>query len=169
MEDKKILPIINRVALIAIGLVIGGFIAAYTGFTLPEFNTHPIEYLYSYSTRDSDVGNTEWKIVFYVINRSKGPLMLTTVYVDEEEAQTYGIVHGENLESGTNIGTNLPVNGYELSEKKGVEIYIWIKKDLYEPGDKVYVSLNRVGIFTEKILVTLNSSGLVEVNKYITV
>jgi hypothetical protein len=168
MEDNKNLYFISQAALVIIGVIIGGFISSYTGFTFPRANLRTIDYLYCYSTRNVDMGNAEWKIVFCVRNTGRVPLMLTNVYVDEEDVQTYGLIHGESLDSGVNIGTNLPISGYELERGKGFEIYVWIRGNIYEPGDKVYVSMNRIGFFTKKLSITLSRNEFVDVDKDIT-
>ena len=168
MEDSKNLHIISQAALVIIGVVIGGFIASYTGFTFPGANIRAIDYLYCYSTRNVDMGNVEWKIVFCVRNTGIAPLTLTNVYVDEEDVQTYGLIHGESLDSGVDIGTNLPSSGYELERGKGFEVYVWIRGNIYEPGDKVYVSMNGIGFFTKKISITLSKNESVDVDGNIT-
>ena len=68
MEDSKTLFVVRQISLIIIGVVIGGLIASYTGFTFPGAESQTIEYLYSYSTQDVDLVGAEWKIVFCVRN-----------------------------------------------------------------------------------------------------
>ena len=161
MEDSKTLFVVRQISLIIIGVVIGGFIASYTGFTFPGAEAQTIEYLYSYSTQDVDLVGAEWKIVFCVRNTGRSPLTLTNVYVDGEDAQSYGLIHGESLDSGVNMGTSLPSYGYQLEKGEGFEVYVWIREGFYESGEKVLVSLNRIGFLGRNITVTLSSNEAV--------
>jgi len=59
------------------------------------------------------------------------------------------------------MGTNLPSYGYQLEKGEGFEVYVWIREGFYKPGEKVLVSLNRIGFLRRNITVTLSSNEVV--------
>ena len=154
MKSRK--PLISTVFLITVGLMLG----FYLGFSgvVSSGETQAIEYSYIYSTTRTDVAKAEWKIVFYVVNRGSAPLRLTNVYVDEREVDVYGLVHGESLDSASQIGTSIPQNGLTLNAGEGIEVFIWIGGNLYPPGTELSISLNPIEGVNKHCSVTIYAS-----------
>jgi flagellin-like protein len=147
---KAVSPVVATIILVGVGLVLAVFVNnLYSETAFSNVRVEAIEYAYIYPTRHADVDNARWKIVLYVVNRGTVSLELTNVYINEQEVDVYGLIHGETLIDGHIIGTSLPVDGYWLEPGEGLEIYIWIGKSLFSPGTNLVVSLNSINSVTQ--------------------
>jgi flagellin-like protein len=153
---KGVSPVISTIILIGMGFILSSFFSLYFRETaFAQVKVEAIEYAYIYSTRNTDIENASWKVVLYVINRGTEPLDLINVFVNEQEVNVYGLIHGESLMSGFLTGTSLPLTGLNLRTGEGVEIYIWIGDQLFSAGTNIVVSLNPINNVTQYKTVTL--------------
>jgi hypothetical protein len=149
-------PVLASLILIGTGFILASFFSLYFRETAFSYvKVEAIEYAYIYSTRNADVENSNWKIVLYVINRGTEPIDLISVFVNEQEVNVYGLIHGESLMSGFLTGTSLPLTGMTLKTGEGVEIYIWIGDQLFSAGTNLVVSLNPINNVSQFMTITI--------------
>ena len=157
LSRRAVSPVVASLILISTGFILASFVSIYVRETAFSYvKVEAIEYAYIYSTRHADVENTNWKIVLYVVNRGTEPLDLINVFVNEQEVNVYGLIHGESLMKGFLIGTSMPISGLTLHSGEGVEIYIWIGDELFSAVTNLVVSLNPINNVSQYKTVTLH-------------
>jgi hypothetical protein len=102
------------------------------------------------------VQNAKWQVAMLVTNRGTRPLLISRVYLNENQVDLYGLVHGDTLQDGTKIGTSIPQEGLRVEPGESSNIYVWVGKNLYSSGSRVVIHFNDPNSVTLMKSITLS-------------
>jgi hypothetical protein len=88
------------------------------------------------------VGNARWQISMLVSFRGNKPLSILRVYVNDQQVDEYGLIHGDSLEDGSQIGTSVPADGMSIESGDMENIYIWVGNELFSSGSQIVIRFN---------------------------
>lgn len=88
------------------------------------------------------VENARWQINMIVSNSGTGTGHVKTVYVNRQEVDVYGVIHGDKLSNSSFVATSVPTDGLYVEPGSSESFIIWIGADLRM--SQIDVSLNDV-------------------------
>jgi hypothetical protein len=87
------------------------------------------------------ISRAEWQVSILVTNTGIRPLTISSVFVDERKVIQSGLVHGDSLENGSQMGTSLPTEGLRLTSGESENIYIWIGENQYTNDSEIQIRI----------------------------
>lgn len=142
---KAVSPTVASIILIGTALLLALTVSSLSReIAFSNVKVEVIEYSYIYSTTNPGLGNARWKIVFYVFNRGTTTVELTDVFVNDKIIDEYGLIHGETLSRGDSLGTSLLMEGLQLKNGEGVELYVWIGDKMFSSRTIIVISMNPI-------------------------
>jgi hypothetical protein len=140
---KVIIPIISATLIV----VVAFFFIIWTNSNALETKfssgkTVSLDIPFAKCVNPVSVSNARWQISMLVINRGIKSVLISRVYVNEEQVDMYDLVHGDSLPDGNNIGTSVPEEGLQIQPNETVNIYVWIGNNLFSSGTQVVIHFN---------------------------
>ena len=156
MGSKLLVPVLAVTFLAVSGFVVIFFMGSgsiETDYTPGQ--TVKLDFVLVKCVTPVSVENAGWQISVVVSNRGKGSFGMYKVYVNKEEVDMYGLVHGDVLPDGKKIGTSVPSPSLIVEPSETRTIYVWVGNELFSPGTQVVININDPNSITLMKAVTL--------------
>jgi hypothetical protein len=102
------------------------------------------------------VGNARWQISMLVSYSGDRPFSILRVYVNDDQVDEYGLIHGDSLEDGSQIGTSVPSDGMSIESGNVENIYVWVGNELFSSGSQIVIRFNDPHSVTMMKAITLS-------------
>jgi hypothetical protein len=110
----------------------------------------------THNVKPVSVENAQWQVALIVSNSGSGSGYVTRVFVNKEDVDVYGIVHGDTLTSDSVIATSVSESGLEIASNSFDTIHLWIGVDAVEGASQITVHLNNVNELNMMKTISLN-------------
>ena len=156
MGSKLLVPVLAVTFLAVSGFVVIFFMGS--GSIETDYSpgqTVKLDFVLVKCVTPVSVENAGWQISVVVSNHGTRSIGIYQVYVNKEEVDMYGLVHGDVLSDGKKIGVSVPSTSLNVEPSETQTIYIWIGNELFSPGTQVVINFNDPNSLTLMKTVTL--------------
>jgi archaellum component FlaG (FlaF/FlaG flagellin family) len=101
------------------------------------------------------VNKARWQVAMLLTNRGTRPLLISRVYVNEKQVDLNGLIHGDSLQDGTQMGTSISEEGLRLEPGETSNVYVWVGNKLFSSGSRIVIHFNDPNSVTMMKSITL--------------
>jgi hypothetical protein len=140
--------------------------SGFLGMDISVGHTSKLDFILSECVNPVSVENAKWQVSILVSNPGKHSLLLSHVYVNETEVNLYGLIHGDCLDDGTQLGTSIPLEGLRVEPSELYNVYIWVGDKLFNNDSQIIITFNEPSSDTLKETITLPNLPASYINAY---
>ena len=155
MSKRIIIPVISIVIFVFALIFLVKFMSLETietGFTR---NTVKLDFIETKCVNPVTVNEAKWQVEILLTNHGTGSMTLYRVYVNTKEVDVYGLVHGDSLPDGNQVGTSISKEGLRVDPGKNYKVFIWIGNKLLSSGSQIIIQFNDPNSITMMKSITL--------------
>jgi hypothetical protein len=156
MSSRLLVPVLAVTILVVSGFII----LLYMGSGSLETNTEPgktvlLDFVLLKCVNPVSVENAGWQISILVANHGTRELRIHQVYLNMNEVDLYGLVHGDSLPDSRKTGTSVSKDGLILRPGETRNLFVWVGDELFTHGTQVVIHFNDPNSVTLMKTITL--------------
>ena len=154
---RGVSPVLGLIVVIMVGLSIASLLY-YSDTAGPSIESEKplLRFIHVYQASPVSVDDAGWQLVLLVQNQGNGEGKLDRVYLNGDQVEATGYIHGDTLPSKTSIASSIPSGGLIIPGDSEATVYIWIGEARYSRGTQLTIELQKPNQLILQKTITLN-------------
>ena len=152
MSKRIIVPLISIMIFLFALFFLVKYMSIETSFT---GNTVKLDFIITKFVYPVSVNEAKWQVAILLTNRGTRSIILSRVFVNGKQVDVYGLVHGDSLLDGNQVGTSISKEGLRVDPGKIYNVFIWIGNELMSSGSQIIIQFNDPNSITLMKSITL--------------
>ena len=155
MSKRIVIPVISIVIFVLALIFLVKYMSVETINTGFTGNTVKLDFVQTKCVYPVTVNEAQFQVEILLTNRGTVSMTLSRVYLNEKQVDVYGLVHGDSLLDGNQVGTSISKEGLRVDPGTIYKVYIWIGNELMSSGSQIIIQFNDPNSITLMKSITL--------------
>jgi hypothetical protein len=135
-------PLLATLILLVLAIIFAGIVIFWNtvGFSDSQ-PVYKMEIPAVYFVSPISVKNARWQIATIIQNKGTEESTVSNVFVNGENIEERGLIHGDSLSNTSSLAMSIPENGLSIPPGKSSTFYIWIGGDKFSSGTVINIVL----------------------------